>query len=687
MTRTVAIIQARMGSRRLPGKVLTDIGDGTVLSYLARRLRDARKLDAICIATSKLTEDDPVADAAAELADFCVRGPADDVLGRYALAAEHTAADRIVRITADCPFVDPAIVDAAVALSVESGAEYCSNVMKRSYPDGLDVEVFTRDALLRCEQECLDPALREHVTPYMRTGHYANRKTGTFSLAHLTASCDFSHLRWTLDTEEDLGFVRAVVEAIRPDFSWLDLVALLTRQPHLLSWNRSKRFRIGALAAQDQAAERGSLESRYAISDEIFDRVIKNVPLASQTFSKSHFQIVRGAGPLFMDRGYGARCWDVDGNGYVDYVMGLLPVVLGHCDPDVDAAIIRQMERGQTLSLPTPIEGELADVLIAEIPSAEMVRFGKNGSDVTSAAIRLARAHTGRERVLVAGYHGWHDWYIGTTTRDLGVPQAVAALTKKIPFNDLDRAAEEIRKGDVAAIILEPAGAVDPADGYLEGLRDLTFQHGTVLIFDEIVTGFRVDMGGAQKLFGVTPDLSTFGKAIANGMPLSAVVGSKAIMQHMDDIFFSGTFGGECLSLAAALATIRKLKSSNAVARMKAFGRDISAALNLVIAEAGLSDYLRFEGADWWPRVAVKTPAGLDANLFKSLMRQEMHAHGVFFASSLNLSLSHCQPDIRDETIQGFRAAFFALADHIAATNPDSRLRGIQLQPTFAVRS
>jgi glutamate-1-semialdehyde 2,1-aminomutase/spore coat polysaccharide biosynthesis protein SpsF len=203
-----------------------------------------------------------------------------------------------------------------------------------------------------------------------------------------------------------------------------------------------------------------------------------------------------------------------------------------------------------------------------------MVRFGKNGTDGTSAAIRLARAFTGRDMVLALGYHGWQDWYVGATVRNEGVPPALRELTRKLPYNDFEALADAVAKheGHVAAVILEPMAAAYPHPGYLEAVRELTAQNGIVLVFDEVITGFRFALGGAQAYFGVTPDLACFGKAMANGMPISTVLGRADIMRKMEDVFYSGTFGGEALSLAAAIATIDKLEREDVIGGLWARG-------------------------------------------------------------------------------------------------------------------
>jgi glutamate-1-semialdehyde 2,1-aminomutase/spore coat polysaccharide biosynthesis protein SpsF len=589
----------------------------------------------------------------------------------------------VVRLTADCPFLAPEVIDDVVTLLATSGADYASNTTTRRFPDGLDAEAFTRAALDRAASEAREPFLREHVTPYINGVRRDRLPWGNFTVAALDSSGpDFSHLRFTVDEPDDLAFARAVVGELGTEFDWMEVVALLTRKPDLLRINRGHAINEGS--AKHLADTTGR---RFERSNQQFARALETIPLASQTFSKSHQQWVRGATPLFMERARGARVWDLDGNPYIDYVLGLLPIVLGYCDPDVDAAIRTQLDKGIVFPLASTLEAELAERLVRLIPSAEMVRFGKNGSDATTAAVRLARAHTGRDRVFLAGYHGWHDWYIGTTTRDLGVPAAVKALSGTFPFNDAD-ALERALNADpdgIAAVVLEPSGATPPAPGFLERIRELTERHGVILVFDEIVTGFRVGMGGAQERYGVTPDLSAFGKAMGNGMPISAVVGRAEIMRGMEDIFFSGTFGGECLSLAASITTIDKLERENVPVRLAALGQRLIAMFNSAAAQAGLGDVVAVAGEGWWPRIVWKS-APVEQRLLISLFRQEVVAHGLFMGASFNLCLAHDDGVVERETATSLAGVFSRLRDHLDAPDPLTRLRGEMFQPTFSVR-
>ncbi len=428
--------------------------------------------------------------------------------------------------------------------------------------------------------------------------------------------------------------------------------------------------------------------TKFDISNELHERALKTIPLASQTFSKSAVNLVKGASPLFLKSGKDSRVVDVDGNSYIDYILGLMPVVLGYGDADVDAAIIDQLTRGISFSLATPLETELAERLVRLIPCAEMVRFGKNGSDATSAAIRLARAHTGRDRVITCGYHGWHDWYIGATTRNLGVPQAVRELTTAIAFNDLDAIQQTLNANpdSYAAIILEPAGGDDPLPGYLEGLREVTDRHGVVLIFDEIVTGFRIGLGGAQEVFGVTPDLACFGKAMANGMPISAVVGRRDIMLLMEDIFFSGTFGGEALSLAAAIATIDKLEAIDGPAKIQRAGVRLREGSRQALARHGLDMRFEIKGPDWHPYI-VSRDGDESRLLATSLLRQELIAHGLLISAGFNICTAHDDDGVIAESLAAFDAAAKVAAQALSSNTPEKFLRGRQIEPIFQVRS
>jgi glutamate-1-semialdehyde 2,1-aminomutase/spore coat polysaccharide biosynthesis protein SpsF len=427
---------------------------------------------------------------------------------------------------------------------------------------------------------------------------------------------------------------------------------------------------------------------RYAHSNALLMRAQKVIPLGSQTFSKSHIQYPKGRAPLFLTHGRGGRVWDADGNEYVDLVCGLLPIVLGYCDADVDAAIRAQLDKGIVFSLANELEVELGELLREIIPCAEMVRFGKNGSDATSACVRIARAFTGRDRIAAGGYHGWQDWYIGATTRNKGVPGAVGELAHRFGFLDI-AALEQIldgHRGEFAAVILETVGAREPTTAELVAIRDLTHRHGAVLIFDEIITGFRVDIGGAQTRYDVTPDLAAFGKSMGNGMPIAAVVGRADLMNEMEEIFFSSTFGGEALSLAASLATIKKMRARNVIDAIWKRGQTLADGLRARITQHKLSNVIAVNGVPSWTLLGFRdAPNGSSKEAIKTLLMIELLQRGVLTAGSHNICYAHDAADTA-QVLSAYDYALASVADAIASGDIDKRLGGPAIKPVFAVR-
>jgi glutamate-1-semialdehyde aminotransferase len=420
-------------------------------------------------------------------------------------------------------------------------------------------------------------------------------------------------------------------------------------------------------------------------SSELANRAEGLIPAGSQTFSKGPTQFVRGFAPRYVQRAEGVEVWDVDGNRYIDWPMGLGAVVLGHAHPAVTAAVERQLADGIAYSLPHRLEVEVSELVRDLCPCAEMVRFGKTGSDAVSAAVRIARAATGREHVLHCGYHGWHDWHIADTTRDRGVPRADHELIGSFGYNDLtslDAALAE-RDGLVAAVVMEPVGLDMPADGFLQGVIDRAHAAGAVVVFDEIITGFRLKPGGAQELFGVTPDLACYGKALGNGMPISAIAGKADLMMECEEIFFSLTHGGEALSLAAAKTVLEILRDGSVQDRFWQIGALLRDEQNRILGDAGLDDIVEVRGLG--PRHAFLfsgSPSDPDGLLVKSLLQQEMLRRGVLFAGSQFVAEAHTETDVAD-TLAAFREAIGVVREARDAGDVAVRLEGAPVEAVF----
>ncbi|MBI5328831.1 MAG: aminotransferase class III-fold pyridoxal phosphate-dependent enzyme [Deltaproteobacteria bacterium] len=429
------------------------------------------------------------------------------------------------------------------------------------------------------------------------------------------------------------------------------------------------------------------MSERYHNSEEMLERALKTIPLGSQTFSKSKIQYPCGVSPYFITRGQGSHVWDVDGNEYIDFVNSLAAITLGYNDPDVTAAVREQLEEGIIFSLPHPIEMRVAEKIVEMVPCAEMVRFGKNGSDATSGAIRVARAYTGRDRVAVCGYHGWQDWYIGSTTRNKGVPKATMELTHQFTYNDIASLNKIFKEypSQVAAVIMEPMNVKEPENGFLEKCKDLTHKNGAVFIFDETITGFRFANGGAQEYFGVIPDLATFGKGLANGYPVSAVAGKAEIMRQMEEVFFSFTFGGETLSLAAALATMTKLQGEPVIKTIWTQGQKIVDETKILIEKHALGNILSVSGKACWSFLIFK-----DTNIYsqwelKTLFLQEVFARGILTVGTHNMSYAHSDSDI-SKLLKVYDEVFAIMKEVLVKRNLHELLQTKPLAPLFKIR-
>ena len=673
-----------MGSSRFPGKVLEDLSGRPMLWHVVDRVRGARRVERVVVATTDRAVDDPIARFCAQENIACFRGDEQDVLDRFYQAARADHADVVVRITADCPLIDPEVIDKVVERFQRGDCDYVSNAIRYTYPDGLDTEVFSFAALERAWREAGKPSEREHVTPYLRTGK--------FRVANVESEIPVSpaQYRWTVDHPADLEFVRKVYAAFsrNGEFGFRAIFDLLKERPDLATIQAETITNEGYYKSLYDQAKAGAAPKRpLAQSQAWFERSKKVIPGCAQTFSKGYTQYVQGVAPIFLQRGKGCRVWDVDGNEYIDYVQGLLPNILGYAHEEVNAAATAQMAEGHSFSLPHPLEVQLAERLTRLIPCAEMVRFGKNGSDATSGAVRAARAFTGRDRIACCGYHGWQDWYIGSTNRNAGVPKAVRELTHPFSYNDLGSLEKLFTEhpGEFAAVIMEPVNFVEPSGGFLQSVKDLAHKHGALLIFDEICSGFHFGLGGAEKILGVTPDLACFGKAMGNGFPISCVLGRADVMRIFNEIFFSFTFAGEVASMAAAMKVLDILEQTDALARLESNGRTLQDGINAMAKESGLGQRVRSVGRPQWSLLKFSDENGADSPLMKNLFQQEAVKRGVLVLVTHNVTAAHDSAAIH-QTLEIYAEVLKTLASWLADANPARFLEGPMAQPIFRVR-
>jgi glutamate-1-semialdehyde 2,1-aminomutase len=629
--KTVAIVQARMDSTRFPGKVLRPILGTPLIEILLQRLGRATQVDQIVLATSAHPNNDELAAHAYQLGITVYRGSEDDVLDRYHAAAALAAADIVVRITGDCPLLDPAVVDAAVVALKSAAVDYVSNTDPPTYPDGLDVEVFTFDALRTAWQEARHSDEREHVTPYMRA-------RGRFRVLGLRNETDLSAQRWTVDEPCDFEVVAAIFTHFQPrrDFSWQEVAQLAQREPALFAANRHLIRNAGAAMSTGQ---------------KLWKRAKRAIPGGNMLLSKRAEMFLPEQWPAYFSKAKGCRVWDLDGNEYVDMsLMGIGTNILGYGQAEVDAAVHATIDAGNMSTLNCPEEVYLAEQLVQLHPWAQMARFARTGGEADAIAVRIARAATGREKVAICGYHGWHDWYLAANLGDernlaghllpglaaSGVPGSLRGTVLPFNYNRFDELEALADAHDLAAITMEVSRNLGPAAGFLDKVRELATRRGIVLIFDECTSGFRQTFGGLHKLYAVEPDMAIFGKALGNGYAITATIGRREVMEAAQTSFISSTFWTERIGPSAALKTLEVMQRTRSWEQITRIGADISARWLRLADEHGLA--INVGGL---PALASFAFAGPRALAYKTLLTQEMLAQGYLASTSVYVCTEH----------------------------------------------
>lgn len=661
----VAVVQARMSSSRLPGKVMREVTPGLpMIEALLSRLTRSRTIDEVVVATSEEAANDPLEARVAALGLRCIRGSERDVLDRYRLAAEVTEADVLVRITGDCPFVDPNLVDHAVEAYRKAGVDYFSNIEPPTYPDGLDIEVFASRALLQAATETADAFDREHVTPYLRRG--------PFTRAGFRHDADLSHLRWTVDEADDLTVARRVYGhfAPRTDFTWQDILALQEANPEL--------FKANAGLGRNEGATMGS-------GQKLWRRAKQVIPGGNMLLSKRAEMFLPDQWPAYFSRSEGCRLWDLDGRELIDMsLMGVGTNTLGYSHPEVDAAVIAAVQAGNLSTLNAPEEVALAERLLTLDPWAGMVRFARTGGEANAVAVRIARAAAGRDGVAICGYHGWHDWYLSANLGaddslsghllpgldPNGVPAALRGTVHPFQYNDLEALKTIVRDHRIGVIKMEVSRNQGPQQGFLEGVRQLASDNGIVLVFDECTSGFRETFGGLYKKFGVEPDMVVYGKTLGNGYAITAIVGRTEVMEAAQTTFISSTFWTERIGPAAAIKALEVMEREQSWDRITAIGTQIRTHWQALADRHGLK--INHAGL---PALATFSIESKDALAYKTLITQEMLDKGWLASTAFYATLAHT-PDIIDAYVEALDPVFAKVRECEDGLDVNSLLRG-----------
>lgn len=664
----VAIVQARLGSTRLRNKIISKIGSSTAIELLLNQLSYAQYLNDICIAFPDTPEHRALG-ATKSFQDVKVSfGDEFDVYERFLKASKECNADVIVRITADCPLIDPEIVDSVVRLFLESkNVIITSNSHPPRFPDGLDCEVIKAETLVEFQSIITDKSDREHVTSYF----YRTFPKLVSNFENLDGS-DYSQIRLTLDEKIDLEVINSVIREIGSKTQPIllnDILKVWESKPQLF---------------QNNTITRNSGFSQSS-GKKLYGKAKTLIPGASMLFSKRAENFHPEDWPAYYTRAKGIRIWDLDNNEFRDFsLMGVGANSLGYANEEIDDAVVSAIRSSVSSTLINRREVELAEEIVQLHEEAEMVRFTRTGGEASAVAIRIARAHTGRDRIVFCGYHGWHDFYLSanldsdTALRDVlmpglasaGVPRSLGGTSIPFKFNDYESFDTAIKKGDVAAVIMEVQRNTPPISGFLEHVKRVTREQEIVLIFDECSSGFRETYGGIYKKYQVIPDLLILGKALGNGYAINSVSGPKQIMNAAQDTFISSTSWSESVGFAAALATLKLIKREKSYQLLPKIGEKVREIWVNSAQKVNLS--ISTQGIDAMPNFTFE---GDYDRTMKTLFTQYMLDRGFLASNSFYASTAHSSLDIEDYQ-KACYTSFEAIAEAKDSNKLSSALNG-----------
>lgn len=655
----VCVVQARLTSSRLPGKVMMPISEEhTVISALLMRLSLSVRIAKIIVAIPDNGANSSLGSYLNSLGYETYFGDEYDVQSRFIDACSKNPPEWLVRITGDCPLIDPQLVDEVIGVALESDSDYCSNTSPPTFPDGLDVEVFKYQALLDARGLQAGSLDIEHVT-------WSLRESGQFVTKNFVNHEDLSSLRWTVDSLEDLQRIK---NSLPPDFIRMGWRELASTSLGRMNFREVRNAGMGLSSGQ-----------------KVWGRAKNVIPGGTMLLSKRPDMFLPDYWPTYYSKARGIEVWDLDGNRFVDFsTMSVGACSLGYGNNSVDSAVKSSIDDGVMSTLNSPHEVTLAERLVALHPWASMVRFARSGGEANSIATRIARASTGKDKIAICGYHGWHDWYLAAnldTDKNLdghllpglaprGVPRGLVGTTVPFRYNDVNSLKELLDTGEFAAVQMEVSRNFGPQNLFLENVRQLCDDYGVVLIFDECTSGFRETFGGLHLKFGVYPDLAMFGKALGNGYAVSAVIGTEDVMQAAQTTFISSTFWTERLGPAAALATLDEMNRLKSWESLPKFGAKVKEVWRSAFDKYGLE--YDVSGLDALPSFTLNYSHW---PVLKTLLTQEMLDRGYLAAASFYASALHSIDEI-EKYQDAFCDSVETLANNFDETQALSLLRG-----------
>ena len=629
--RVLAIIQARYNSTRFPGKVVKKINNKTVLEILIKRLSSSEYVSKIVVACSKNQKDLPVVNICKKLGINYFVGSEDDVLDRFYKAAKKYKGENIVRITADCPLLDPKIIDDVISNFFSNNADYASNTNPPTFPDGLDVEVFKFSALKEAYIKARQLTEREHVTPFIIN----NKKFKKFNLKNFI---DYSTLRLTLDEKEDFILITKIIKYFKNNLNF-NLKNILD-----LYKKKKKIFLINSHLVRNE---------RYNLNtgQKMWKRAKNVIPGGTMLFSKNPDLFLPKFWPAYFEKTKGCNVWDLEGRKYLDLsMMGVGTNILGYSRKEVDDAVRKVIDKGNMSTFNSKEEILLAEKLINMHPWAGKVRFARSGGEAAAIAVRIARAATGKDKVAICGYHGWHDWYLSANLSDSqnlnshlmrnlpiqGVQKNLKNSVFAFEYNNFDQLKKIVSQNNIGTVIMEVSRNEAPKKNFLENVRKFTRNKNIVLIFDECTSGFRETFGGLHLKYKINPDIATFGKALGNGYAINSVIGTDSVMNYANTTFISSTFWTERIGSVAGLKTLdimEKIKSWDIISSL---GRKVKA--NWVSLAKKNNIKLKIQGLSALPRFDFENKNNL---YYKTFISQEFLKKKILASNSIYLCTEH----------------------------------------------
>ena len=634
---TLAIVQARTGSTRFPKKILKKINDKTLLEILLSRLKKSKLINKIVVVTTKKKEDKKLKSITKKLNVEIFFGSEKDVLSRFYNVSKKYYPNQIVRITGDCPLIDPKIVDKVIKLFKKNKVDYCSNIYPPSFPDGLDTEVFSFDVLKRIWKNKKTIFDKEHVTS-------AIIKSDIYSKLNYKCKTDYSQLRLTVDEKEDFEVIKGVLNFFNHNiyFDFNDIKLNYRKLNNILSKNQMYKRNEGSSISKGQ---------------KLWKKAKKIIPGGNMFFSKNPDNFLPNNWPSYYSKAKGSYIWSIDGKKYLD--MSLMSVgtnILGYANTKVNRKVIETIKNGNMSTLNCTAEVFLAEKLLEINPWADMVKFARSGGEANAIAIRIARATTGKDKIAICGYHGWHDWYLAANLKKkdnldnhllpglnpTGVPKVLKDTVFTFNYNNFEELKKIVNKNkNLAAIKLEPQRNDLPKNGFLEKVRKLATDKKLILIIDECTAGFRETFGGLHKKFNLKPDMAIYGKAIANGFPLTAIVGTKEVMENAQDTFISSTFWSDSVGPTAALETLKIMENIKSWKTITRIGKDIKRNWIKIAKDHDIE--IKVNGISALPNFTFNNRNNL---VYKTFITQEMLKKGILANLSIYTSVSHSSQNL-----------------------------------------